>query len=430
MVRRSWYILASILLTACSNPTSSQRAPAQRGNDQPANVDESDPMDEGESPNEEPPPNNGGGGDTCFAAQSGFRKMASIPDLPKSTTVSSAVWAGKEMFVLVRAAYCSGGACTTRITARAYNPATNTWRTLAAPPFVADPHFAVSAWDGSRWLLIGGMLFSGGDVIPVTGGYAFDPKTNAWSTIPDAPIDIRGVRGVFADSTKEVVVSSGAGAAYNSATKTWRRIADGPVREYANNMVYANGRVVVAFPEHVPEEGCDCSVAVNIAASYDPKTDAWVTLPAAPAAHSWANSVAMGNSATFFAGWSHGGDGDFPNLHDGVYWDSAAWHTIPEPPWTKSTAYIRSGLSVFSAKGKLYVWGGQYIALSSTDPMLIWPTDGFIFDPATSTWSAMPSGGPSGSEMATLWTGCDAIMFGGFNGDAFAGQNHGMLFRP
>jgi hypothetical protein len=434
MTRRIWFVLASVLAAACSNPTSSaQRAPAQRGNETPEQPD--DPMDDmGEAPGEEPPPNNGGGS-TCPAAASGFRPMASISGLPVSASFDNAVWTGKEMLLLATWITCSGGTCQYSTGARAYDPGKNAWRTIPAPPTEAGgANFAVSVWTGSQWLLVGGSVTKWGDVEPITGGYAFNPSTNKWSALATPPIEVRMATGVFAASSSELIVfNDTTGAAYNPASNTWRTIADNPLPDGRLTPVYANGRVVAAFPISTPED-CDCSFPQNVAASYDPKTDTWMTLPTPPGkGRMWSFTTVMNNHATFFSGWDSGGDGDFPNLHDGLYWDSAAWRTIPNAPFSTSTAYSRDGMSVFSTDGKLYAWGGYFYDLASDDGGGSgYLTNGYVFDAKTSTWSKMPSGGPAGQGMVTVWTGCDAIMFGG-QGPMVpdgGGRNTGMLFRP
>jgi len=114
-----------------------------------------------------------------------------ISPLPEPRGGSTAVWDGHELLVVGGA----GGALPGRPAplARigfAYNPATNHWRRLS--PMPSGRAGAAVVWTGKRILVWGGSLNGDGKppVFPAHG-LAYDPKTNRWSTLPQAPLQGR-----------------------------------------------------------------------------------------------------------------------------------------------------------------------------------------------------------------------------------------------
>ena len=82
-----------------------------------------------------------------------------------------AAWDGRDLLVLGRGSARSN-------TALAYNVATNRWRRLARPPQGLTQ--AGAFWTGSRLLVLGG-----GESLRA---FAYDPKADRWSTLPRMPV--------------------------------------------------------------------------------------------------------------------------------------------------------------------------------------------------------------------------------------------------
>jgi hypothetical protein len=99
-----------------------------------------------------------------------------VAPLPAPRAGASAVWDGREVLVV-------GGSSV----GFAYDPATNRWRRL--PPMESPRFGAAAVWSGKQLLIWGGSQTAGGGepVIP-PHGLAYDPKTNRWSTLPQAPL--------------------------------------------------------------------------------------------------------------------------------------------------------------------------------------------------------------------------------------------------
>jgi hypothetical protein len=123
------------------------------------------------------------------------------------------------------------------ITPIAYDPATDTWRELAAPP-IERRQQAASVWTGTEWIVWGGTT---GDE-ELDDGAAYDPASDTWRVIPDSPLSPRRVRGVWTGAELLIVAGSTGGepvtgngelalsdgAAYDPVTGAWRGITSGP----------------------------------------------------------------------------------------------------------------------------------------------------------------------------------------------------------
>ena len=227
--------------------------------------------------------------------------------------VLAAVWTGDELLVSTR----SSG--TTNADYYAYSPTTGTWRSVASAP-ITWRQTPVSLWTGSRWIIWGGSYFapSGDQTTQVSAdGATYDPTTDTWRAIPEAPIGgLTDASSVWTGT--ELIVTGGqagcvtsapcgagialgaqsAGAAYNPATNTWRTTAGPPTPVFANaRPVHTawDGRAAVFIGPHVGSIDPN-----NLVESYDPATDTWTTqtFPYQVAALTSTNDSLLGVSRT------------------------------------------------------------------------------------------------------------------------------------
>jgi N-acetylneuraminic acid mutarotase len=115
-----------------------------------------------------------------------WRRLAPLP-VPRDG--ASALWDGRELLVV-------GGAGPARAGRRAvpakvgfaYSSATNRWRRL--PPMESGRVGAATVWTGRRLLVWGGQTNPLGDAKPAIPphGLVFDPSSNSWSALPQAPL--------------------------------------------------------------------------------------------------------------------------------------------------------------------------------------------------------------------------------------------------
>ncbi len=377
----------------------------------------------------------------CPEAPVGFRPMASFATIgPEATRfdrlIAEAVWTGREALFLGTTAPQDCPACRALV-AGAYDPAVDRWRPLPAPPLPVDARLR-AFWTGSTWALFdeGGRGASGAEL---------DLATTTWTTIPDPPGERRlAAAYAWVPTTHEVVswggqvpgappaeVTVNRGAAYSFVTRTWRTIPESPIGPRTQARAAWDGRRVVFAWGFVYDVDAETTTAAPGVAAWDPQTNRWEALPdpgATPRLREVDETVGR-DLAAFFGGPPRLGDGDFwIHAADGVAWDSRAnaWRSIPEAPL--GGLPYRGGYAHWTANGRLYVWGGD--SVQETEPFFLWFDDGASWDSRSGTWTPLPSGGPSPRTQAlAVWTGCDAIVYGGStSGRPYV--NDGMILRP
>jgi hypothetical protein len=163
----------------------------------------------------------------------------------------------------------------------AYDPERDEWRTLPTPSI--DNRYAhVASFTGSELLVWGGLA---GDGVALADGAAYAPETDTWRILPASPL--MGGAGyvaawtgtewltVEAGSEADTDANSGRGAAYDPATNRWRVLPDAPLPGGWAAAAAWTGTVmvIVRVGSGGPSGG----------AQYDPSTDAWTPIPANPA---------------------------------------------------------------------------------------------------------------------------------------------------
>ena len=222
------------------------------------------------------------------------RRWTPLPDSPLSPRVyNSAVWTGRQMIVW------GGGVIgeqaeqpitqvvppgTVFADGAAYDPASNQWTPLPKAPIKArSGHMAV--WTGREMILWGGGGI-GETNIAYKDGAAFDPATNRWRVIAEAPLEPGFGLGYTAQWTgKQMIVwggNKGEGAAYDPERDTWTKLSDPPFRGLILPASVWTGRVMLVWG--ADERAPDPSIGTAIGAAYDPATDQWTVLPKTPGA--------------------------------------------------------------------------------------------------------------------------------------------------
>ncbi len=276
-------------------------------------------------------------------------------------TWDQVVWTGKEMLLW-------------GITNAAFNPSTNRWRKLPDPPTGwGGPSFAV--WTGRQMIGWGG---GGGDLV-LNDGAAYTPATNSWKMLPPARLEGTGrdTTGVWTGS--ELIIAGGEApsdrgerffsdaAAYDPATKSWRRLAPLPLA-MAGTAIWDGTRVLLIRGTTRNETRPGTTRDVPRGLAYDPSTDRW--------------------------------------------------------RWMSPASYPRGGAVAVWTGHELLVWGGL------TEGGSI-PPHGEIYDPATDTWSAMPRSPLRGRYPALgMWTGSSLIIWGGSDARTGDRLTDGATFTP
>ena len=117
----------------------------------------------------------------------------------------------------------------------AYNPSTNTWRTLPASGLTPRAH-AVVVWTGKELVVWGGLTTDFGSAYD--DGARLDPTTGTWRRLPPAPVPGRG-QATAVWSGHDVLIwggdssagtEVGKGAAYDPRSNSWRALPLSPLR--------------------------------------------------------------------------------------------------------------------------------------------------------------------------------------------------------
>ncbi len=160
-------------------------------------------------------------------------------------------------------------------------PATGRWRVLPDPPLQPN--------EGGG----GAPVWTGKELILVTGGLAYDPDANAWRRFAPLPT---GFLSHTADPAlvwtgKEVLawdtthrdqaswkpIDGGRGAAYNPATGRWRRLPRSPLSYRTWAIVAWTGRLLLVIAGACGDEG---RARCQDGAAYDPAANTWTPIPA------------------------------------------------------------------------------------------------------------------------------------------------------
>ncbi len=184
-------------------------------------------------------------------------------------------WTGRE--VLTWGGGCCGDASSA---GAAYDPVTNTWRKLPASP-LAPSQGPQGAWDGHELVVLVSGLDPDGNPYPagLARAAAYDPATNTWRRIAAPPERRSGAVGVW-DGEEILFVGGSAarfatprtkiGLAYDPAGNRWLRLLPAPAFAHGFATVRAGGRVLAWGG--VPAHG----------AEYVPAAGRWFALPRAP----------------------------------------------------------------------------------------------------------------------------------------------------
>jgi hypothetical protein len=156
------------------------------------------------------------------------------------------------------------------------------------------------------------------------------------------------------------------------------------------------GSEVIAWGGCDPGVQDEC-VPTDTGYAFDPATEDWSAIPAAPAAAGAPHAVWTGSEAIFI-------DED---TFDGVAFDSEArtWRTLPDAPIAP-----RFGAIYLWTGSEVIVWGGGYRG----DPTI---AEGAAYDPVADSWRRIADG-PVGLNYANaVWTGREMLVFGSAQND-------------
>jgi hypothetical protein len=326
--------------------------------------------------------------------------------------------------------------------------------TTTGAPSVRDEHTAV--WTGStgnaatanRVLIWGG---NSNGTFQNTGGL-YSPGSDTWtptSTTGAPTIRLRhtavwtGDTGnpatahrmiVFGGEATASATASNTGGIYNPATDSWTSTTTtGAPASRAYHTAIWTGNTGNAATAHrmIVFGGYDALAnALNSGGIYDPATNSWssITTTGAPSGRVYHSAIwtgDTGNTATANRMIVFGGESPYATdvVSTGGIYDPAtnSWTAIS----ANATAGDRATHTAVWTGSAMVIFGGY------GDDLFTPVAGGAVFNPATSTWTALPSTNqPAARTHATaVWTGSQMIVFGG-QGAGFAKLNSGGAFDP
>jgi hypothetical protein len=251
--------------------------------------------------------------------------------------------------------------------ARQSTPESAPWTDMADYP-TAIMDDAVAEHDGKVYV-VGG---SNGDY-PLPDANVYDPATGSWSAIAPLPESLNGSSAGFIGDTLYVAGGwdnfgnpSTDVFAYDPATNTWTQAASLPAGVAAAGSAVVGGKLYVIG-------GVATSGAASAAAySYDPGNDSWSEEQVYPVAMAFPACGGV-DAVVVCAGGAGASASTYTYTPGGSGWVKKT--DMPDDAWGAATA---------TANGMLEVMGGAIDNGSAVT------NQGFAYDPASDTWSALP----------------------------------------
>ncbi len=307
-----------------------------------------------------------------------------------------------------------------------YTLATNTWTTMSTTnaPSVRLGHSAV--WDGTYMIVWGGATASNLHTA-LSDGAMYNPALNTWTTMAGTPPSSRCYPGAVYTGSDMLVwggydwatSDKNDGFKFNSGTNTWSaaiQTTNAPVARDTFMMCRAGGNIVVFGGENYS------AAALNSGAIYNVAGNSWTTISSTgvPSAREcWRNYAYNGSQIFLF-----GGD-DVTNALDGGYlFDPVtnSWTTVSSTGAPSARTYhavVWNGV-------QFMVWGGANKTKTATAGY----NDGFYYDPVGDKWWPMNTGGTLSvrNDTAFVWTGSEFLILGGQNQGMTGGYTDGARY--
>jgi hypothetical protein len=343
---------------------------------------------------------------------------STVPAAPGgSRTQHDALWTGTEMIV-VGGSPQPGTAANPAV--EAFNPATDEWRTIGETP---HPYTSASAvWTGTEIIVWGGETAWNTGPATATGA-RLDPATGVWDTTAPTQLRPRSDHLAVWTGTEMIVwggrtISSGFyvnrfdGAAYDPATDTWRPIADAPLEiiPVAGGAGLWTGETFIVWG--FPADGGPDTDPEGMA--YDPVSDEWTEIAASGLGFGYFESAWTGSELLVVGGTP---DLEFVAMR----YDPAAdsWRGARNPPGD-----FRQDHTVTATEdgGAIVVGGDRNVAFGPVEAPIVY--DG-------ARWSFIADA-PIANLVGhtSVWTGESLIVFGGHGGSGPTVLDYGYIWTP
>lgn len=246
-----------------------------------------------------------------------------------------------------------------------FDPKTARWTTHVESP-IEMHHFQAVTFEDELWVL---GAFTGGypHETPIPNIYIFNVKKNEWRVGPEIPSDRRrGAAGVFVHKDKIYMVCGiqdghwdGHVAwmdEYDPKTNQWKRLADAPhQRDHVMAVVVDDKVYVAGGRKSTAKTGQVLNLTEAAVDVYDFKTKRWTTLPESaniPTQRAGSASVVLDQKMLVIGGES-GAQVPAHNEVEAFNTKTMKWETLP--PLNQG----RHGTGAVNINGKIYIVAGS-----------------------------------------------------------------------
>jgi hypothetical protein len=339
---------------------------------------------------------------------------------------AASVWTGTELLVW------GGSDPAVLADGAAYDPTTNTWRTIAPSPLSARAR-ATAVWTGHEMLVWGGSPTASG-VSGLLDGAAYDPGTDTWRSIAPAPTGTDRAWGRAAVVGDHVVIAGGLPSTtdrtrqvmvYDLAADTWRTVT---ASDRVVSVAAVGDRVALVLTDESLH-----SVSISWLDPTAANVSAPLTFPmpsdAQPTNVGGAGAIAVGDRLVVTVSGPTAAGGAvavMASLVPGE--DEGSWQDVREVP-DASPSLWPPNLAMSPVPDLLTSSGKVVVSATSFDDGNLRRTD-----LASGTIEVgVPPTGLCGTDAARVWTGTEVLVWGGQSCEAGATArrvtDHGARYR-
>jgi hypothetical protein len=286
----------------------------------------------------------------------------SVVNVPSPRRDHTAVWTGSEMIVWGGRHASGNGALAT---GGRFDPATNTWQTMAITDAPAARYQHTSVWTGSEMIVWGGVDSTGA---PLKSGASYDPANDSWTTLnqPGTSLVERTAHSALWNGSLMLAY----GGRYQNAG--WVYLPDTGPNNYPGGL------------------------------QYNPSTSIWSTLQPSgqPDPRGFHTAVMLGSDMVVWGGYN----GTAP-LDTGARYDTTGLTWSATNPPQPEARYDHTAVVLETTPEKMVIWGGMG-AGGELD-------SGGIYELSANTWEPTATALTARTNHTAVSTGTAMIVWGG-----------------
>ncbi len=361
-----------------------------------------------------------GGGTLCDGAGTclGWLPL-SATNAPSARYLHTAVWSGTHMII-----WGGDTAAGATNTGYKYSPTTDTWTAISMTNAPSARHSHQAIWTGTKMIVWGGY----GGAFLANGGI-YDPATDTWAAMATAMAPGARVAHAMHFTGTYVLVWGGrmnvtalnTGGRYHVANNQWSPMSTtgAPSPRFNTANAWLPGGGVLSNGAMFVWGGTNTFDWYQDGATYDPTLDKWATISTQgklpPYSREGGSALAYtAAQAMMFGGWD-GFDQYSNELHNwfGLNQAGGYWYLL-QP--VNTPAGRAAHVTLAPGPERIFVWGGCYGAGCAN-----LHADGGVWKPDNmgGKWTPIPADSALTARQypTAVWSGTQAILWGGFDGN-------------